>query len=99
MVRGTPQGDPIEIEALKLAFIDHKTPSTCLLGLVKTNIGHCDVASGIAGMIKTILALYNKKIPATLHFQKINPLIKLDDSPFFISNTLLDWEEKGEYLG
>ena len=64
----------------------------CALGAVKTNIGHCDVASGIAGFIKTVLSLYYKKIPKTLHFNKLNPEISLENTPFFINDTLRDWE-------
>ncbi len=89
---GTPQGDPIEIEALKQVFsADTTTSKTCPLGSVKTNIGHCDVASGIAGFIKTVLALYYQQLPPTLHFQTLNPRIHLENSPFFVNNTLLTW--------
>ena len=73
----TPLGDPIEVAGLTKAF--RWAPSAkrfCALGSVKTNIGHLDVAAGVAGLIKTALALHHKAIPASLHFTKPNP--KLD---------------------
>lgn len=93
---GTPQGDPIELSALKQVFATHApTPQkTCALGSVKTNIGHCDIASGVAGFIKTLLALYYQKIPPTLHFKTLNPNISLENSPFFINDQVLDWSSQ-----
>ena len=63
---GTPLGDPIEIDGLRQAFgVSERTgPGPCVLGSVKSNIGHLEVASGIAGLIKTILCLKNRAIPA-----------------------------------
>ena len=65
---GTALGDPIELSALNQAFADAKQP--CTLGSLKSNVGHLDVASGIAGLIKTILVLANQQIPPTINFQK-----------------------------
>lgn len=86
----TPLGDPIEIEALTRAFETEKK-QFCALGTVKTNIGHLAWASGIAGLIKVILSLKNKRIPPTLHFTKPNSAINFKDSPFFVNNKLCDW--------
>lgn len=90
---GTPMGDPIEIAALTQAFREQtEKRQFCSLGSVKSNIGHLDAAAGIAGFIKTVLALKNRKIPATLHFEKPNPEIDFKSSPFQVNAQLTDWE-------
>ena len=91
---GTNLGDPVEMEALKIAFATDKK-KYCGIGAVKSNIGHCDTAAGIAGFIKAVLALIHRQIPPTLHFEKPNPGIRLDDSPFYINAALKDWEDNG----
>lgn len=88
---GTPLGDTIETEALKEAFAIEKKNS-CAVGSVKTNIGHLDVAAGIASLIKTVCALYHQQLPPSLHFEKPNPHINFNDSPFFINTTLRQWK-------
>ncbi|HLP57177.1 MAG TPA: amino acid adenylation domain-containing protein, partial [Candidatus Deferrimicrobium sp.] len=84
---GTPLGDPIEIEGLKLAFNSSKK-HFCALGSVKTNIGHLDAAAGIAGLIKTTLSLYHGFIPPSLNFQSPNPQCDLENSPFYVNTEL-----------
>ena len=89
---GTPLGDPIEISGLTKAFratSDRKR--FCAIGTVKTNVGHLDVASGAAALIKTILALENESLPATLHFKTPNPRLGIEDSPFFVNTELTAW--------
>jgi acyl transferase domain-containing protein/acyl carrier protein len=88
---GTRLGDPIEITALKQALGRGKHRGSCILGSVKTNIGHLDTAAGIAGLIKTTLALKNKTIPPTLHFDTANPELHLEDSPFRIQQQSSHW--------
>ena len=91
----TTLGDPIEIAALTKAFRQNTArKSFCAIGTVKTNIGHLDVAAGIAGLIKTALVLHHKKIPPSLHFTRPNPVIDLADSPFYINNRPLAWEKE-----
>jgi amino acid adenylation domain-containing protein len=92
---GTQIGDPIEIAALSRAF-KHFTNKTnfCALGAVKASIGHLDAAAGIAGLIKTALALYHKQIPPTINFKVPNPLLKLEETPFFINDRLKNWDVK-----
>ena len=90
---GTELGDPIEIAGLNQAFRGERPrPRTCAVGSVKTNVGHLQIASGVAGFIKTALALYHAQIPATLHFEKPNPAIDFDSTPFYINTELTDWQ-------
>ncbi|MEM9217771.1 MAG: SDR family NAD(P)-dependent oxidoreductase [Cyanobacteria bacterium P01_F01_bin.150] len=89
---GTELGDPIEIEALTRAFRQTTTAKEyCAIGSLKTNMGHLDAAAGVAGLIKTVLALQHQQIPASLHFQTPNPKIDFGSSPFFVNTTLRDW--------
>lgn len=88
---GTPLGDPLEINALKHAFKDIPSSHRCAIGSVKTNVGHLDAASGIAGFMKTVLALQHKQLPPTLHFHRPNPQIDFENSPFFVNERLRDW--------
>ncbi len=89
---GTPLGDPIEMAALTRAFrAGTADRGFCALGSVKTNIGHCDTAAGVAGLIKTVLALKHRQIPPTLHFERPNPQLDLESSPFYVNARLIDW--------
>jgi acyl transferase domain-containing protein/acyl-CoA synthetase (AMP-forming)/AMP-acid ligase II/acyl carrier protein len=89
---GTALGDPIEVGALSQAFREF-TPERgfCAVGSVKTNVGHLQIASGVAGFIKAVLALYHRQIPPTLHFEKPNPRIDFANSPFYVNDSLQDW--------
>ena len=89
---GTKLGDPIEIAALSQAYHDDTRKKDCAIGSVKTNVGHLQMASGIVGLIKTTLCLYHQQIPATLHFNRPNPQIDFEHSPFYINNRLQDWK-------
>ncbi|KUI38202.1 polyketide synthase [Mycobacterium sp. IS-1496] len=93
----TPLGDPIEIAGLRRAFsVSEATrPGPCALGSVKSNIGHLGEASGIAGLIKTILCLKNRALPPTLHFTSPNPALNLDDGPFFVQSSPGAWDWDG----
>lgn len=88
---GTELGDPIEFEALKEAFATTKR-QFCALGSVKSNIGHLDSASGVAGFIKCVLSLYNKVIPPTIHYERPNRKIDFGNSPFYVNTLLKKWE-------
>ena len=93
---GTPVGDPIEIAALTRAFRTYTQRSGyCAVGAVKTNIGHLDAAAGIAGIIKTVLALEHRKLPPTLHFSRPNPEIDFDTTPFYVNTRLREWTSEG----
>jgi amino acid adenylation domain-containing protein len=86
----TPLGDVTEVDALREAF-DTGKKQFCALGSVKTNIGHLDTAAGVAGFIKTVLALKHRRIPPSLHFQTPNTAIDFDNSPFYVNTKLRDW--------
>lgn len=93
---GTRIGDPIEIAALTQAYRERTSESGfCALGSVKSNIGHPDAAAGVAGLIKTIIALERKEIPPSLHYQEPNPEIDFGSSPFFVNRELAKWESNG----
>jgi amino acid adenylation domain-containing protein len=87
----TPLGDPIEIAALTHAFASDER-GFCAVGSVKTSIGHCDAAAGIAGFAKTVLALEHGEIPPSLNFRTPNPNIDFANSPFFVNSQLRPWE-------
>ncbi|MBV9386564.1 MAG: SDR family NAD(P)-dependent oxidoreductase [Chroococcidiopsidaceae cyanobacterium CP_BM_ER_R8_30] len=90
---GTSLGDPIEIAALKQAFLRHtEKKGFCAIGSVKTNIGHLDAAAGVAGLIKTVLSLKHKLLPPSLHFEEPNPQIDFANSPFYVNATLSEWK-------
>lgn len=103
---GTELGDPIEINGLKIAFsrLYGSAKNTdiisknCGLGSVKSNIGHLELAAGVAGVIKVLLQLKYKKLAKSLHCDTINPYIKLEDSPFYIVQEAMEWKTlKDEY--
>ena len=89
---GTVVGDPIEVRALTQAF-RRSTARTgfCGIGSVKSNLGHLDAAAGVAGLIKTALALEHAQIPPTLHVEHINPRIEIAGSPFYVNDKLRGW--------
>ncbi len=91
---GTAVGDPIEIEALRLAFNTNRK-GFCAIGSVKTNVGHLDMVAGVAGFIKTVLALKHRLLPPSLHFETPNPETFFDNSPFFVNTELREWKRDG----
>ncbi|UCH95418.1 MAG: SDR family NAD(P)-dependent oxidoreductase [Candidatus Aminicenantes bacterium] len=95
---GTMLGDTIEIEALKHAFnTDQK--GFCAIGSVKTNISHVDTAAGVAGFIKTVLALTHRLIPPSLNSETPNPHIDFKNSPFYLADRALEWNNNGDHGG
>lgn len=92
----TALGDPIEIEGLNLAFGTQDKKQFCAIGSIKSNMGHLVAAAGVAGFIKTTLALYHKQIPASLYYTKPNPNIDFADSPFFVNTKLANWQSDGK---
>ncbi|MBP2477890.1 hybrid polyketide synthase/nonribosomal peptide synthetase FtdB [Crossiella equi] len=88
----TPVGDPIEAGALGRALaVGRKPGDKVYVGSVKTNIGHTESAAGIAGLIKTTLALKHKQIPPHINLETVNPAIDLDNLPYDIPRELTPW--------
>jgi acyl transferase domain-containing protein/SAM-dependent methyltransferase/acyl carrier protein len=87
---GTAVGDPVEIETLnKVMGKKRPTGSPCLMGSVKTNFGHLEAASGIAGLIKAALCLHHRQIPPSLHFDEPNPAIHWNELKVKIQKDLI----------
>ncbi|GGF93615.1 MULTISPECIES: type I polyketide synthase [Cysteiniphilum] len=90
----TKLGDPIEVEALNVAFTDtslKKRAHRCQLGAVKANIGHADSAAGLAGFIKVCLMLKHGVIPKQIDYNVANPDLHLNDTVFEVSDTTKEW--------
>lgn len=90
---GTSLGDPIEITGLKKAYREYTNDNNfCSIGSVKSNIGHCESAAGIAGLTKILLQMKYKKLVPSLHSSVLNPHIDFDNSPFVVQQQVADWE-------
>ncbi|MBO9699912.1 MAG: SDR family NAD(P)-dependent oxidoreductase [Sporocytophaga sp.] len=90
---GTKLGDPIEVDALKAAFKKYTTKKEyCAIGSVKSNIGHCLTAAGVASFIKVLLSIKNRQLPPTINYNKLNEHIGLEGTPFYINDQLQNWE-------
>lgn len=89
----TPMGDPVEITALTKAFeVSSDKKQFCAIGSLKSNLGHMSTAAGIGSLIKTIMSLKNKQIPATLHVNEPNPTLNLPNTPFYLNTELNEWK-------
>jgi acyl transferase domain-containing protein/acyl carrier protein len=94
---GTSLGDPIEVRSLKAVLAEGRsTDQPCLIGSVKTNIGHLEAAAGMASLLKVVLALQHKQIPAHLHLKQLNPYISLSGTSFAIPAELQPWNVNTE---
>jgi acyl transferase domain-containing protein/acyl-CoA synthetase (AMP-forming)/AMP-acid ligase II len=90
---GTRLGDPIEVAALQAVYGEERDATErCWFGSVKANIGHLEAAAGIAGLIKVVLALSRGAIPPHANLRTINPLIRLDGTPFGIPTDTKAWQ-------
>jgi acyl transferase domain-containing protein/pimeloyl-ACP methyl ester carboxylesterase/acyl carrier protein len=104
---GTELGDPVEINGLKTAFKElyqatgdpRVAVAHCGLGSVKTNIGHLEIAAGIAGVMKVLLQLKHKTLVKSLHCDVINPYIQLQGSPFYIVQETKEWQALKDAAG
>jgi phthiocerol/phenolphthiocerol synthesis type-I polyketide synthase E len=93
---GTELGDPIEVAALAEAFGKRPVKAArCVLGSVKANMGHADVAAGVAGLIKAALAVHHGIIPPTPHFERANPALAIEETPFRVSAQAEKWPLEG----
>jgi acyl transferase domain-containing protein len=94
---GLPKGDPIEAKVVgRTIGIQCGRNHPCIVGSVKTNIGHLEAAAGIAGIIKVALSLYHREIPPTLHLQQTHPDIPLEALGLVAQQTLGSWPDKTE---
>ncbi|MCZ0786627.1 FkbM family methyltransferase, partial [Dickeya solani] len=94
---GTKLGDPIEITALTDAF-RRQTQRTgfCAIGSVKSNIGHCVHASGVSALIKLLLSFKHRKLAPSVNYEKPNPLIPFEDTPFVVNTQVKDWQPNSQ---
>jgi hybrid polyketide synthase/nonribosomal peptide synthetase FtdB len=89
----TPVGDPIEAHALGEILAEGRTNEPCYIGSVKTNIGHTESAAGVAGLIKTVLALKHKTIPPHINLKEISPALEIHKQPYQIPTIATPWPE------
>ena len=91
---GTPVGDPIEAAAIGATYGKaRENGKHCVIGSIKSNVGHMEAAAGIAGLIKTALCLRHRRIPANVHFERPNPQIPFDDLQLRVAQQLTPWPE------
>ena len=88
---GTTVGDPVELDAASEVF--GSSMRTLLVGSVKSNLGHCEGAAGAAGLLKTVLSLSKRQIPPSLHFHRLTPELRIDDSRLSVPRALRPWPE------
>ena len=94
---GSALGDPIEVQAAAAVYGNGRAEhSPLLIGSVKTNIGHLETAAGVAGIIKTVLAMKRGAIPKQLHFRKPNPNLEWDRLPVRVVADRIDWPRQSE---
>lgn len=103
---GTPLGDPVEVNGLKKAYkvlqetnIELQQEALCGIGSVKTNIGHLESSSGVAGILKVLLMMQHKQLIKTLNFSQLNPYIDLGNTPFYVVNENKPWPENKTKAG
>ncbi|WP_373890127.1 beta-ketoacyl synthase N-terminal-like domain-containing protein [Massilia sp. DJPM01] len=99
---GTKLGDPVEITGLKHGFGDlhpHAGAAYCGLGSVKSNIGHLELAAGVAGVIKVLLQMKHKTLVKSLHSTPLNPYFDLSDSPFYVVQETGPWQAQTDAQG
>ncbi len=93
---GTVLGDPLELSGLRATFSTSALrPSTCALAAVKSSTGHLEAAAGIAGLMRTVLAIQHAQLPPTLHVEEPNPRLDLEGSTFYINDRLRAWSSRG----
>ena len=96
---GTELGDPIEVEALSAVMGTSNDAAPCFLGSAKANVGHLEGAAGVAGVIKTVLALRRKTIPPLALFRSLNPHITLDGTRLSIPVAAQPWQAERRIAG
>lgn len=95
----TPLGDSIEVQALHSVFHKANQGPACALGSVKSNMGHLDTAAGIASFLKAVLAVECGIIPPSANFSQANPVLRLEDGPFYVPTQKQVWSEQERIAG
>ncbi|OHU90805.1 MULTISPECIES: hybrid non-ribosomal peptide synthetase/type I polyketide synthase [Pseudoalteromonas] len=96
---GTILGDPIEVKALSEVYSNYTdNKQFCAIGSVKANVGHLDIAAGVAGVIKSSMAIHTKTLPKNINFTAPNPNIDFDNSPFFVNTDNLSLQSDTEIV-
>ncbi|HEU4326185.1 MAG TPA: aminotransferase class III-fold pyridoxal phosphate-dependent enzyme [Roseiflexaceae bacterium] len=96
---GTALGDPIEVGALRALLVPGRpADAPCLLGSLKSNIGHLEAAAGVAGLIKAVLVLQHAEIPPQLHLRALNPHLGIEGTPLAIATARQPWPGAGRRL-
>src|SRR5262249_3371858 len=94
---GTPVGDSVEFESLRQLWAEGRwRPGQCVLGSVKSNVGHTLTAAGSAGLLKVLLALREQVLPPTANFRRPRPNLSFADSPFRVLGEVHPWERRAE---
>ncbi|MDF4005205.1 amino acid adenylation domain-containing protein [Luteibacter sp. PPL552] len=88
---GTRLGDPVEVQGLKAAFGPSQATGYCGLGSVKTQIGHLELAAGVAGVVKVLLQMKHRTLVKSLHGERINPYVDIEGSPFYLLGESREW--------
>jgi acyl transferase domain-containing protein len=94
---GTALGDPIEISGLNKIFGKKESKTFCAIGSVKSNIGHCEAAAGIAGLTKVLLQMQHKTLVPSIHADQLNPNINWANTPFKVQRELTEWKQPIRY--
>ncbi|WP_440068656.1 SDR family NAD(P)-dependent oxidoreductase [Streptosporangium sp. OZ121] len=93
----TKLGDPVEVSGIERAFSRQTgRRQFCGIGTVKTNIGHMDNASGLAGLAKLVLSMKHRTLPASLHFEEPNPNITFPGTPLYVNDATVPWSDDPE---
>ncbi len=104
---GTSLGDPVEIDGLRAAFeelyrewgVSEPPEAHCALGAVKSNVGHLEAGAGLAGLLKTLLAMEHGVLPKNLHLEEVNPHLRLAGSPFHLLRERQEWHRPPDPAG
>ncbi len=89
---GTPVGDAVEFNSLTQLWQQHKANGECVIGSVKSNVGHLLTAAGAAALMKTLLAMKHKVLPATANYESPSNTIDIVNSPFKVLNQSEEWQ-------
>ncbi|MCZ7416624.1 type I polyketide synthase [Streptomyces sp. WMMC897] len=92
---GTSVGDAVELRALSQVLAGHRTEADpCLVGSIKTNIGHAEAAAGVAGLIKAAFSVHHARIPASLHLENPNPALDWETAPLRVPTEATAWPQR-----